>query len=641
MKKWLFINVLAGVLFVSSNVQAQLCQGSLGDPLVNITFGTGANPGAPLPAATTSYVFASSDCPNDGFYTVRNSTTACYGNSWHTLGADHTGNGNGYFMLVNSSFQPSAFYVDTVDLFCSNTTYEFAAWVMNVSRPNGGCNGNPIQPNLTFRIERLDGSVIQSYSTGNIPPLPAAQWKQYGFFFSTPNVSKVVLRLINNAPGGCGNDLALDDITFRPCGPTMNATSNGSSSIQNICEGQQTAINLSSDVSAFTNPYVQWQQSTNSGTTWTDIPGANSAAFTYNFLPGATAGNYLFRVSAAEVINMAIPRCRVASSALTVKVNANPVTSTTSNSPACEGSTMTITATGGTTYNWTGPNNFTQTGATLSIPNVTIDKAGRYRVEVTSTGNCKRFDSSDVIVRPRPDVTVSDDTVTVCLGQTAQLIASGAPTYLWTPSMGLSSSSIANPTATATFSTKYVVTGTDQSGCTDTANVYVTVLGKPLVDAGENKAIAEGNSVQLNGSVTSSSNYIWSPAYNVSDVASLKPTVTPAVDTFYVLTATSAQGCGVVADTVHIKVYKKIIIPNAFSPNGDGINDSWVIPALQAYPGSKVEVFNRYGQVVLQATSFKQWGGLYNNKPLPVGVYYYVIRLNGLPSLSGSITIVR
>ena len=146
-------------LVFSFRAHAQLCQGSLGDPIVNITFGSGANPGAPLSAAATNYQFSPNDCPNDGQYTVRNRTDNCFGASWHTLNRDHTGDANGYFMLVNASFQPSDFYVDTVNLFCSNTTYEFAAWVLNVKRTTV-CAGQPtILHNLSFSIEKTDGTV--------------------------------------------------------------------------------------------------------------------------------------------------------------------------------------------------------------------------------------------------------------------------------------------------------------------------------------------------------------------------------------------------------------------------------------------------------------------------------------------------
>src|SRR5215203_5999299 len=170
------------VLFCSAN--GQLCQGSLGDPIVNITFGSGNNPGPSLAAASTNYSFKSGDCPDDGYYSIVNRTSSCFSNSWHSLNSDHTGNPNGYFMLVNASFEPGAFYVDTVDVLCNNTTYEFAAWIVNVLG-NHRCSP-AIQPNLTFQIERPDGTVLKSYDTGTIPLDGSPLWKQYGFYFTTP-----------------------------------------------------------------------------------------------------------------------------------------------------------------------------------------------------------------------------------------------------------------------------------------------------------------------------------------------------------------------------------------------------------------------------------------------------------------------
>ena len=89
--------------FCFTKSQAQLCTGSLGDPIVNITFGSGSGTGTALGAATTSYNFFGNDCPTDGNYTVRANTVNCFSSTWHALTVDHTGNANGYFMLINAS----------------------------------------------------------------------------------------------------------------------------------------------------------------------------------------------------------------------------------------------------------------------------------------------------------------------------------------------------------------------------------------------------------------------------------------------------------------------------------------------------------------------------------------------------------
>jgi gliding motility-associated-like protein len=92
-----------------------------------------------------------------------------------------------------------------------------------------------------------------------------------------------------------------------------------------------------------------------------------------------------------------------------------------------------------------------------------------------------------------------------------------------------------------------------------------------------------------------------------------------------------------------VRVYKKIIIPNTFSPNNDGINDYWNIDALVTYPGSSILIFNRYGQQVYQSTGYaRPWDGTYNGSPLPQGTYYYIIDLkNNTPKLTGWVLIVR
>ena len=86
-----------------------------------------------------------------------------------------------------------------------------------------------------------------------------------------------------------------------------------------------------------------------------------------------------------------------------------------------------------------------------------------------------------------------------------------------------------------------------------------------------------------------------------------------------------------------------LVIPNAFSPNNDGINDVWDIPNLRDYPGSTVQIFNRSGQLVFTSNGYnKPWDGKYLGAPLPIGTYYYIIDpRNGIKTLSGSITILR
>jgi gliding motility-associated-like protein len=94
---------------------------------------------------------------------------------------------------------------------------------------------------------------------------------------------------------------------------------------------------------------------------------------------------------------------------------------------------------------------------------------------------------------------------------------------------------------------------------------------------------------------------------------------------------------------VFVKVYEKLIVPNIFSPNGDGINDSWNITAIDAFDTSNVKVMNRYGEMVFESSGYtKAWDGKYKNNDLPAGVYYYIIKLRSdINPVSGSVTLIR
>lgn len=303
------------LLFVLPPVHGQLCTGSLGDPVVHIDFGTPASPSTGFTAP--GYSYSASSCPNDGFYTVTNFSTGCFGNAWHTVAADHTGGGN--YMLVNASYQPGDFFVTMVTNLCPNTTYEFSAWIMNVLLSPSG-----IKPDITFRIETTAGTILNQYSTGGISVTSSPRWDQYGFYFTTtPGNSDVVIRMTNNAPGGGGNDLALDDIMFRPCGPVVSSAIQGVSLPVNVCVYDQQPYLFTGAVSpGFINPVFQWQQSADSGRTWTDIAGANS--LTYLRQP-SLAGRFRYRLSVAESGNAGISSCRIASEQLEVNIHPRPL----------------------------------------------------------------------------------------------------------------------------------------------------------------------------------------------------------------------------------------------------------------------------------------------------------------------------
>jgi gliding motility-associated-like protein len=310
-------SLLAISIIFSCKMQAQLCSGSLGDPVVNITFGTGAqNAGPSGYVPTVSYAYTTSTCPNDGYYTITSHSSDCFGNTWHIV-TDHTGGGN--FMLVNASYDPGDFFLTTVTDLCPNTTYEFATWIMNVMKPFSS-----IKPNIQFRIEKPDGTILAFYDPGDVAVSTDPKWVQYGFYFTTPpDNATIVLRIVNSAPGGYGNDLALDDITFRPCGSLITANIIGiSTDTVNVCEDNTNVYNFTATASGYVLPVYRWQLSTDQGTNWTDIPGANS--LTYQRMPTGP-GNYWYRLTVTETSVAGLKACRISSTSVVVNVHAKPI----------------------------------------------------------------------------------------------------------------------------------------------------------------------------------------------------------------------------------------------------------------------------------------------------------------------------
>jgi len=373
----IFAVALLSLTLFSHKASAQ----SLGDPIVNITFGSGTatRPG-PLPtdSGTTTYTYEGTNFPNDGYYTIANSTAGMLSGWWSTT--DHTGNPGGYMMIVNGSFQPGIFYTRTVAGLCGSTKYQFAAWIKNLLNYSG------ILPNVTFSIETTSGTILGSGTTGDIPM--ANTWVQYPFTFTTPaGVDNIVLKMTNNAPGGNGNDIAIDDITFRPYGAPVSAVLNGSSASQTFCAGisQTLTINASSTLAA---GYSQKLQQQINGV-WTDQTVATTNS-SFSIASPTIAGIYHYRIVTGETINISSSECVVASNEIIMTVVPTPTAAFKGAASTCLGSptafTDQSTGGGGTISSWLWDFGDGQTANTQN-PSHTYSAAGNYTVNLTVTNS--------------------------------------------------------------------------------------------------------------------------------------------------------------------------------------------------------------------------------------------------------------
>ncbi len=150
---------------------------------------------------------------NDGQFSFINSVHDDFDGAWHTGALDHTPNETGgYMFLVNADYNPGQFYNGTVTNLVVGRRYEFSVYVANLLTVIG------IEPNILFQVlsPPPDNVLLAEISTGNISASINMTWLQYGISFRAVSES-VTLLMISNAPGGYGNDLALDDIAFRVC----------------------------------------------------------------------------------------------------------------------------------------------------------------------------------------------------------------------------------------------------------------------------------------------------------------------------------------------------------------------------------------------------------------------------------------
>lgn len=611
------------LIFAPFAVKAQLCNGNLGDPIINYTFGTGSSK---LPAYITSFEYAGG-CPGEGKYSVANFLLGCGDRTWFLLAGDHTRDVGGSYMVVNAASTPGTVYIDTANGLCDNTTYQFSAWITNVMQ-KFSCGGVIVLPNLTFKVATLAGVVVATYNTGNLPITEDKIWNQYGLSFkTTPGINDVVLSITTTPVNGCGSSFAIDDIVLGMCGPAVTTTLDGNiTPAIDVCADYADPFILNASYApGFADPVVQWQSSTDSGKTWQNLAGAVSTTYT---IPRRTSGVVSYRVLLAERPNINSINCRITSNSIATTVHPKPAHQSPQRIRGCLGKDLILPYPSdiSTSILWNGPNGFTSDKSLSVVPNVQYADTGLYKLTQQYNSGCSTLDSFYLGVFPGATVIVNP-VQSICEGKSVVLSASGGERYEWSPAQGLSNDTIANPVASPQDSTEYRVTISNSYGCRDSALVNVQVFRNPAANAGPERKMYLGDSIILNASVQGTAvDFYWSPANFINDILTINPTVYPPEEMQYTLMTLSTLGCGSASATVKIKVYKDIYIPNAFTPNDDGINDFFHIIAADNYKQFNLQIFNRWGKVVFKTTDInKQWNGRLNGEQLAAGSYSYYV----------------
>jgi gliding motility-associated-like protein len=276
-----------------------------------------------------------------------------------------------------------------------------------------------------------------------------------------------------------------------------------------------------------------------------------------------------------------------------------------------------------------------------------LTKSYDIRIIAYSGDNCFSSSSQTITLKATPQL-VFGSVPAVCANSASFTITQASVTNALPGNgvftgTGISSSGVFNPANAVVGTDSIIYAFTANNSCKNIVKQTVTVFPVPVVNAGPDLFVLAGGSVSLNATASGNNlTYKWTPATWLSDPLILQPLSNPLDTITYSLTATSSDGC-VASDNVFIKVLKAPEVPNVFTPNGDGINDTWEIKYLDSYPNATIGIYNRYGQQVYKSKSYsKSWDGTYNNKPLPVGTYYYIINPgNGRRQLAGFVDLVR
>ena len=278
---------------------------------------------------------------------------------------------------------------------------------------------------------------------------------------------------------------------------------------------------------------------------------------------------------------------------------------------------------------------------------------GTYVVTTKDSLGCTT--SSSVVIDFTNDLTLSvrSDT-TICLGQSVVLTAnSSATNYSWTPTAGLSAPTSQTTIATPTDSTTYTVTATLGS-CVQTASLKITVDKNLFVDAGGPLFVDAGGSVQAAAVVTGPnsviSNILWTPAAGLNSASILNPVVSPVINSGvanYQITVTNTSGCTATDDLIVNVLANCRNVRNAFTPNGDGNNDFWLVyDDYSCLQNVTVHVFNRYGSKIFESKDYRNtWDGRFKGKSVPDGTYYAVVEFKLLTgrtiTVKSDLTILR
>jgi gliding motility-associated-like protein len=468
---------------------------------------------------------------------------------------------------------------------------------------------------------------LAASGTGNIPSFQA-----YSNGYSVSNATITVKANFN----GCAAPAKTFVITINPAPNVVQPAD------QEICNGASiNTINFTGNV---VNTQYQWTNSNSA------IGLAASGSGTINSFVGVNTT--AAPITATITVTPQNANCPGTPKTFILTINPTPSVNATNNATVCLGNTAQLNATGAAQYSWTPADHLTCTSCASPVAKPTDSII--YSVKGTNNFGCYAYDTISLAVIKPFKMRVSPND-TLCVGETTGVAAYDAKTYTWSPSNGLNRIDIANPKARPNVTTTYQVIGLDGHNCfADTGYVTITVGPKPTVNIGPDRVLATGTPLVLNAHTQYGPiiNWLWTSNADISCTNCPSTNTVVKNNSFYSVQVTNIFGC-VAVDSMFINSICKsaqVFIPNAFTPDGDGLNDILMVRG-RGVTVKSFRIFNRWGELVFEKENFYPddpkfgWDGRVRGVPATPDVFVYTAEVfcdNGIPyTYKGNVTILK
>lgn len=376
-----------------------------------------------------------------------------------------------------------------------------------------------------------------------------------------------------------------------------------------VCEGQSVQVNAIGD------PRYTYS--------WTPTTGVSTPNALNPTLSPTNLGNNTYVVTATY------PGCQDSVSDLSIDVQPIPVVTVPADQTLCYGDTLhlssTVTPAGYPyTYNWAPGGALSD--ATIPNPVFTATGSQTLTLTVNTPIGCEGTDAITLTVIAADFIEVSNDTA-ICPGDTAQLSVSGPSlqSFYWVPNVNIDDTMSATPLVWPITSMAYTVIGRDTAFCLDTQDVFVTVVPAATLQLADSARIFPGGSYQMSPA-GNAMYYSWQPPVGLSATNISNPVAQPAVNTRYIVNATTEFGCTTV-DSIDIFVDPEsyLDVPNAFTP-GSAPNAILKVVYNGDVQLKSFIIYNRWGVKMFETSNINEgWNGQFNGAIQPMGVYVYTI----------------